>query len=444
MVLMPYGVALVLFGAEAFGWLDGRVKLPASARPGLWVATLVATYAIQLAATWFAATHGAAYPSWRFAMPFPVMDLGADYVDAIEAIMLVCGALQSYALVAIYRAKLPTTIAIAGACTMLAISLASPALSSGDVYSNAGYAMLSNPYLPPALPFGGQYAAIDRWWGTPLVPSPYGPLWNLLDRIALGWIPALAGKVLALRVLCSLAFAAMLAVMYRMGMPARILAIAALNPAIYMQFVANAHNDAVMLLVVTVAALFVRRNGALAGAALVVAGLMKLPYVVLALPVLAGIRDLRYRVLVAASAIAATLLLSWWWGGGQYAAALSNHAGDMHGFVGWHTFAVVVALAIVVSAFAGWRRLRTGVWLIPQLGSLYPAFLYPWYLMWSFPYALRRRRVLAYLLIWFPFVGALVNQHLMQVWTLIVVFPLILVFALMPPPRPRIDAAANA
>ncbi|MBV8490579.1 MAG: hypothetical protein JO199_08620 [Candidatus Eremiobacteraeota bacterium] len=430
LVLLPYGVAVALFAFEAFGLLSRRPARSPAAHPVQWVGILVATYALQLGAIWYAATHGAAYPPWRAQMPLPVMDLHPDRASRIEALMLACGGLQSFALIALYRSNVKPLLIAAGTAMLAAMSLAAPALASADAYSNAGYSMLANPYITPVHGFGGAYAFVDRWWGVPMVPSPYGPLWTLLDRVAIGWAPSLLAKMIALRVLCAVALGATVAALWRLGMPLRIVAIAALNPALFLQFVANAHNDVVALLVIALAALAIRRNVWLAALALVAAGLLKVPYALLGLPVLAAVRNLWRRSTVAGTVLVATAALSWWAGGPLYAAALATHARMApHEFVTWRVLAALVAIAVLVAALAGVRRLRTAVWLVPPLGALYPAFLYPWYLMWSFPYALARRRVLAYLLVWLPFASALVNQHLLQVWTLILVYPLVALFA---------------
>ena len=423
--------------AEASGRLRTRIPPLPRGRPEIWIAAIVATYAAQLAMVWYGATHGAAYAPWRAAMPFPVMDLGAAHAGALAFGFLVCGGVQTIALVAIYRAT-PARAAVAiGSVSLLVLSMAAPALASADLYSNAGYGMLgAAAYAPPAHAFAhSEFSWIELWWGTPMVPSPYGPLWNAVDAALLAPVPTLVGKMLVLRAFCALALAVLTAAMWRFGLPARVLAVTLLNPALFMQFVANAHNDAVIVAVVALGAVAARRRPILAASAIVAAGLLKLPYVLLGLPILAAVRAGTFRFSLAALAIACVLAVSWGWGGAAYLEALVFHARHAPGgFFAWHVVAGAVAAALVLGALAGLRRPRTAVWLVPPLGALYPAFLYPWYLAWALPYALGRRRVLAYLLVWLPTASVLVNQDLVQVWTLVAVFPSILLAALLPPP----------
>src|SRR6185437_5457153 len=92
--------------------------------------------------------------------------------------------------------------------------------------------------------------------------------------------------------------------------------------------------------------------------------------------------------------------------------------------------ALVVATLLVAFAFFGMRRLQSAVWLLPPIGGFYPIFVYPWYLAWGIPYALNRHRKLAYLLVLYPLVAALVDQLFVRLWTIVFVFPITLATAL--------------
>lgn len=428
MFFIPYAVALALYAAELTGRLPRRVFSVPRLPSGVWVSVIVATYAVQLALVFYGATHGEAYQPWRAHMPLPVIDLRAAHADVLEAAMLLTGLLQTYALVALYRTGCSQAFLIAGALALLAMSMAAPALTSADVYSNVGYALLGKEaYAPPARPFATEFWPINAWWGTPIVPAPYGPLWIAIVTAVTAAIPAMLGKILALRALGAFLLAVVAIALRALGLPRRVLVITLLNPALAMQFVANAHNDAAAVAILACGATAARRFPIAAAASIAVSALIKLPYAALGLPILTAVKPLPRRIGHAVLSIAAALGISAWAGGGAYLQSLAYHLRVATGYHAWHVAAETIGGLLLVGAMLGLRRLRTGVWLIPQIGSLHPAFVYPWYAIWSFPYALARRRVLAYLLVWFPFVTVLVDQHLMRAWTLLVVFPLTLV-----------------
>ena len=149
-----------------------------------------------------------------------------------------------------------------------------------------------------------------------------------------------------------------------------------------------------------------------------------MPYVVLGLPVLAAAR---HRVAVALFAVGLVVAVSWIAGGVPYLRALTQHVAGAPSVDPVHAIASIAALAAILAAFFGRRRLRSAVWLMPALG----AYLDSWYMFWGFPYALGRRRVLANLLLWFPLVGALVDLTLVQVWTLPLVASVIVAYLLL-------------
>jgi hypothetical protein len=72
-----------------------------------------------------------------------------------------------------------------------------------------------------------------------------------------------------------------------------------------------AHNDIVALDAIIAAAVLAKRHPYAAFGTIAVAGLVKLPYVVLGLPVPAVVRSPRLRYLGCAAVIAVTLAASW-------------------------------------------------------------------------------------------------------------------------------------
>jgi len=429
---IPYATALILLGAELLG--VRAAKLPALPRvhPNVWIVAILATYALQLGDYRYAALHGTDIPQWRLMLPLPIVYLGSANLDWSAALLLVCGAAQSCALLALFRHPPCVAALRVGCAVLLGMSLAAPALTSADLYSNVGYALLGGQaYAPPAAHFTGEYSAINQWWGTPMVPAPYGPVWLAIDRLVTGAAPTLLGKLFALRCLCAVLFLCAGSLVFALGLPWRYRVVFFMNPGLAMQFVSNAHNDVVAIVAILSAAVLLRRKRPWpAMAFLVAAGAIKLPYMVLALPVLAGLKPVWQRCAVALLVVVAGGAISWYFGGRAYFDALLTHTGPMSSAAGWHTGALVVATLLVAFAFFGMRRLQSAVWLLPPIGGFYPIFVYPWYLAWGIPYALNRHRNLAYLLVLFPFVAALVDQLFVRLWTIVFVFPITLATAL--------------
>jgi len=245
----------------------------------------------------------------------------------------------------------------------------------------------------------------------------------------------LYAKIMAWRVFCAAVYVAFLFGLRLYGAPERIRVVAALNPGLMLQFVANAHNDLLAIAVLVYAAAAMRRGNALGYAgslALIgVAGLIKLPYAVLGLPILAAIRPMWSRISGAAVMVAAVVGLSWLWGGAQYFSTLFGHVTARPEDV-VHRIAGIVALLVLATAFFGRRRLRTAVWILPMLA----ASVFSWYFAWGTPYALARRRVLGYLLICFPFVTILFDSAFERFWELLAVLPIVVLISMFAPEKP--------
>lgn len=428
-----FTLLLVVF--EFFGLLSSRTpgtpKLPAPAS----IALLIVSYGVQLGTVYYAAHNQYTSDGWRFAMPLMVVDdrgLVTAHADVLTGIMLGMAALQSYVLLAIYR-SVPGQRAVATGCALLLVlSLAAPALMSFDLYGYVHNGLLGlAAYTPPSTPFPGEYHVIDLWFGRPTA-TLYGPLWLVIAPIVTSLGPTLLTKILALRLLNAGLFVALVAGLGALGLPPRVRAIAALNPGLALQFVANGHNDIIAIVLLVYAAAFIKRRAPLVGTGLIaVAGLVKLPYAVLGLPVLAGIRSVWVRLAWAIVMLAAVVACSWFGGGvGYFNSLFGNVTSRPEDIV--HRVAGVAALALIVLAFFGGRRLRTTGWVVPNLA----ASVFAWYFAWGVPYALARRRVVSYVLVLFPFVTVLFESSFERAWELIVVLPLVCMAAVFAPDKP--------
>jgi len=147
--------------------------------------------------------------------------------------------------------------------------------------------------------------------------------------------------------------------------------------------------------------------------------LVKLPFVLLALPVFVRIRPEALRYALCAAAIAGAIVLSWIGGGSDYLHGLSVHM-PMAGAAFFTNAAVTVAaLTILGLSILARRRYASAVWIFPMMSS----YVATWYVTYGLPYALQRRRILAYLLIALPVVTMLVDAKFMRPWTFAAVLP---------------------
>ena len=413
--------ALLVLAAELLPARPSRARNPGGARrdADVWVAIVVVSYAVQLALTAYAAYAQPGVPVRARVFPLPLAGPVPAHRDAVVAAMLVLAAVQSYALLCVYRGNASRRAVVAGAASLLALSFASPAMISADAYAYAGDALLGRlAYAPPAVPFSLAFAAIDRWW-HPLPPTPYGPLWLGVAWFATAALPTLTGKLLALRALGGVAYVATALLLRALGLPWRTVAIAAVNPGLAYEYVGSAHNDLTGIVPIVAAALYARRAPIVAALLLLAGALVKLPFAIFGWPVLAGVRDRRLRATLLVAVPVAAVALTFAAGGSGFAQAMVPHLTSsplmrvLTGAVG-----AIVTIAMAIAAFGG-RRLRSTVLLAP----LAPAYTCAWYFAWGLPYAIARRRVLGYLLIAFPLAAILLEVKFMTPWTLFGIVP---------------------
>src|SRR6185312_4611170 len=336
----------------------------------------------------YAAHHQYPVEDWRYAMPLMIVDdrgILTERGDLLTGIMLAMAAVQSYALLALYRSVPSRRTLVTGCAVLLALSVAAPALMSFDLYHYVHDGVLGKmAYTPPSTPFPGEYHFIDLWYGGMPASTLYGPLWLAIAPIVTSLGPTLLAKILALRLFNAALFVALAAGLRALGMPPRMRAICALNPGLALQFVANGHNDIIALVLLVYAAAFIKRRVPLLGTGLIaVAGLVKLPYAVLGLPLLAAIRPLWMRLAWAAGMLAAVIACSWFGGGLGYVASLSQIKTSRPEDI-IHRIASIVAFALIALAFFGGRRLRATGWVVPNLA----VNVFAWYFAWGVPYAI--------------------------------------------------------
>ncbi len=421
-----YGAALVLFAASVLGFRKARPRAAEASSATPYIAFLVASYVLQLAIVRYGATHQTPWQTWRSLLPIPVFERDARNEEVLSAFMVSLAFAQSLCLLAIYRRRASRAVVAAAASIVILLSLSEPAFISPDAYSYVADVMLGTAaYAPTAVPLGGEYRVINDALGLPLSASPYGPLWIEITAVVTGAAPSLLAKLLALRVFGVLMLIAFLAALNALRLPSRIITVAALNPALALQYVANAHNDLFCIACVAWAAVIARRMPLVSMAAVVAAALVKLPFAAFGLPAFFGVVSPRLRWLYVGGAVVCAITLSWLLAGAAYFRAVLSHV-PAHTPAGALGFAVsICALAAVISAVVRRRRFETAAWLFPLAGS----YATPWYVAWGSGYAIASRRALGYLLVFLPIASTLVDTAFMQLWTLILV-PFLTIFAL--------------
>jgi len=205
------------------------------------------------------------------------------------------------------------------AAALAAIALAARTLGSGDVYAYVAYARLGlrGSYAPTVVALPPAYAAVTHVWGSPVGASVYGPAWYTLQHAVSGSSASLGGAVLATRWLGLASVLGFVALVAARGLPRRAAVLALANPALYANFVIDAHNDLIGI-DLAIAAMLVATRMPLAAVALVtLAGLVKLPFAIFALIAFPK-RPLRERIAYAALVVALVLTLSYAFGGAPY------------------------------------------------------------------------------------------------------------------------------
>jgi hypothetical protein len=309
-------------------------------------------------------------------------------------------------------------IAIAAAA-LAAIAFRAPALTSGDMYTYLGYALLgSTAYSPPHAQFPGDFAAINAWWGTPIPPAPYGPLWLAFNAWCLAWASTLSAKVHVLQGIGLAGIVALAALLRACGLKPATCALVLLNPFLYLQFVTNGHNDILPLLLTAAAFAVARKRPFAALPIAIAAGLMKLPFAAIAALAFARSVPPARRIGLAAATAFGALVISLAAGGRPYLNGLSTHAaegglGSLPGFVRApeHVIAAALATAAICAVLLGKRVPGSAALTLPALA----AKLFPWYGTWCLPFALDDDALTARLLLCLPVLGFFL-ESIVDVW----------------------------
>jgi len=309
-----------------------------------------------------------------------------------------------------------------GVATMLAVSL-SVRLTGFDAILYIYFAKVANLatayHTPPSLaPVPADFAVLHHLIPKTKFASPYGPLWELFDRGLLAGTHSVGQAVFMLKAANSAALLATFATLLALRLPFRQAALFYLNPALYDNYVVQAHNDLFAVLPILVALLFARRGNFLAAALLAsVAGLVKFSLVAVALATIASMGKLRTRLRSAGLILAVLVLGSLLIGGSPYLHALvfvgkaQSHSGGNHILedvrLALEAALVTVSCVALVDAVFWKRLVRSATWTFPGLSGL----LHMWYFPWTIPFAIRFRATAAALAISLPLFEVVTTQR---------------------------------
>jgi len=359
-------------------------------------------------------------PSFYLSIPYRVIDPEFGPPQSAHAALLVLALAECALLFALYRSLRDRAVAPServalgvAALAITALAMSARSVFGFDLYAYAGLAKLglAGAYAPPAVPFAGEFAAINRAWGLPMAPTPYGPLWVAVAHALAGGARSLASALLLLRVLALVPFVAIAAILLRRGIV--FAALFALDPSMQNLFVVNGHNDLAGVVLVLLALLVVAATPLGALLLTTAAGLVKVHLTGCALLVFAGRAPLARRAAWVVSAFVLVAADSVLLGGPNYihewfVLLRGNHAQHGIGSVtgnALRTILFFVAVAAALIAFLRQRIWRSGSWAFVALTST----VYPWYLASALPYASLERGALAAFLIGFPVVAGMLE-----------------------------------
>ncbi len=413
-VLSLWQLAMHAHGSPAVALITGWTPTRAATRVAavaLVVAFMVQAYALDVQA-WTVVTGQFA---WLNALPMHVFD--ADHNDAVgepyfSLVLLVCGIVETMALGIIALAAgrgitlangFVAFVVVAYTC----VSLASRSLSTTDVYEYVGTSLLgAHVYVLHAADFSQtMYASIAKH--IPVVGSIYGPLWVAINWCETAFGGDVSGKIEALRVANIVLLGATIAALRWARTEPTLPLVVLLNPFVWWYFVLNSHADLQWFLLLVLAFGFAKRSSPrFALAFLVMAGLVKLPFVVLGGVVLRPLARWNVRVATWCGAIAIVGLSTYVVPGPVYLATLA-HFTATHAQHNAKTYFYIVGplcIALAALAVAARRQLTSAALLVHQMGPIAA----PWYLLWGAPYALASERAMPYI-VGLPILGVLLD-----------------------------------
>lgn len=387
---------------------------PRFAHPGvvpLAALGLLLTFALQLTVVAYVAHHQTVSACWKN-FPIPVVGdftekTGGPALIGPSFVLAGIAAAQSAFLALLFVALRGNPSSLANRIVMytcfigVAEALLAPAMTSSDPFLYLTYSKLSfasfaaqpHAVVVPDLP-------LASWCARFVLPSAYGPAFILYLQALLSAAHSPIISVEFMRVANAVWFAILLALLRAAGFSRTTVSLAALNPGLLFQYIANAHNDIIACTLVIAGIVLVRRSVLLAMGAVLLAALFKLPFALIGALVFVPLASRVQRLTAAMLTIAASVGVSYLLGGPRYFEGLSFYAHLLApGAGGLQRPAVAVALVAIGVALWWQRYSGAATYAFPALPIVE---LIPWYAIWALPYAVREHDHLDRFLILMP------------------------------------------
>jgi hypothetical protein len=393
-------------------WLRQHTWIAIAAAAGI-----LGLFTAQILTVAFMAHHQIAPACWR-RLPLPVVaDLGEDNggpAQFLPSLAIVAIAAAQSALLAliffVYRKRPfdPVFAAVAACvCVVGAIeAIFAPAMTSGDVYTYLVYSRLGFAAFQsqPQIAVLQGLPTLD-WCMHRVMPSAYGPAFIAYAKLFASTSTPIS-QISVFRTANAVWFLALLGLLRAARIPWLLVTLAAVNPFFWFQSIVNPHNDIIGTVFVVAALALAPFSAALAAILVVIAALVKLSFALIGVFVFVQ-RSATRRFTFAALSFAAAIALSFAWAGPHYFESITFYdrllAPDadplQYGVLAvavWATFSAV---------FLG-RYRQVYTYTLPALRI---QTFFPWYAIWSLPYAIRERTHLAAFLILLPVMALLME-----------------------------------
>ncbi len=267
------------------------------------------------------------------------------------------------------------------------VSCIAPDLSTSDPYEYVATGILGfGAYAPPTGALAASiYGPISKI--VPLGGVIYGPLWVGIDVVETWFGSSVFEKIYALRFWNVGLILGLVQIMRASRLTPAVILSVVLNPALWFYTVVNPHADIQGLILLATAFYFARNFKIVPAAiALIAAGLIKLPFVIIGGAILMPIKSPAKRIAVWVLAIGAVAAISYVIPGHAYATDLVKFAAaktQSHVISKWVFFVPVVAVAMLGLVLFGKRAGGISLFF-SQAGPIAA----PWYLYWGVTYAI--------------------------------------------------------
>jgi hypothetical protein len=294
-----------------------------------------------------------------------------------------------------------------------------PVMTSTDVYYYMTYAKLGfASYADKPQVVTMKNIPIAQWCQERVLPSAYGPAFIAYAQALLARQHDPRTQILTMRVMNALWLLALLPLLRAAGASPPVVALTALNPVLLLQYIVNPHNDIISAALVIGGIVLAKKSPLAAAFAVTVAALVKLSFALIGALVFTQLSSARTRFIAAGSTFIAAFALSYIFAGSAYFAGLRYYDRLLAPSANPLQYLIVaVAFIAIVYALLYQRYNAVATYALPALRI---QTLFPWYAIWSLPYAVREGKHLASFMILLPITAFLMETSVAYLSQLIV------------------------